>query len=139
MATPEPLSIVGIDAPHVGAPRNDGTPGSALYAVPIKLSRRPSAREAEWLVQHWDRPPPFSTMHRRGIAYMASDCLVLDGTTVEEVRDYHAKTLSLVVAAVNASEAAASARDAAERVAAAERLDAHHQNVTDVASSVRFD
>jgi hypothetical protein len=37
----EPIEIVGIDTPNVGAARNDGTRASALYRVPIKLSRRP--------------------------------------------------------------------------------------------------
>jgi hypothetical protein len=134
----EPLVIVGVDTDHIGSPRNDNTPGSALYAVPIKLSRRPSAVEAELLVAHWDRPPSFTMMHRPSIAHVVGDTLVLDGTTIEEVRDRHAETLRLVVAATNADaakhEQAQGERRAAETAAAA----AHISKVRDVAAEIKF-
>lgn len=62
----ESLAFTGIDIEHVGAPRNDGSPGSALYAVPIKLNRRPSGIEAQLLVAHWDNPSSYTLMHRPG-------------------------------------------------------------------------
>ena len=34
-----PIEIVGVITDEVGSPRNDGGRGSALYAVPIRLSR----------------------------------------------------------------------------------------------------
>src|SRR4051812_79770 len=93
----QPVRIVGIDAATVGTPRNDGTRGSALYAVPIKLDRIPSREWAQAFPEAWDRPPAWTSMHRPGIAHISGDRIILDGTTVEEVRDYHAATLKLVV------------------------------------------
>ena len=46
-----PITITGIIVNEVGTPRNDGTQGSALYAVPFQLSRRPSAEWARHLVE----------------------------------------------------------------------------------------
>lgn len=135
----EPITIKGVDSEHVGTPRNDGTPGSGLYVVPIKLSREVSAREASLLEQTWDRPPQSTTMHRPGIMRTAGDTIVLDGTTVEEVKQYHAKTLALVVAAVNAEEAQLLEQDAANANAEAEAAAAHKANVADVAKDIHFD
>jgi len=90
-----------IVAEEVGTPRNYGTPGSALYMVPIRLSRRPSADWARLFVQVWDNPPSYSTMHRPGIASVIGDRIILDGTTVEEIEKYHRDTLKVVVERVN--------------------------------------
>jgi hypothetical protein len=62
--TYSPLRIVGIIADQVSAPRNDGTPGSALYRIPFRLSRNPSQFWAEAFVRTWNLPPQFSSMHR---------------------------------------------------------------------------
>jgi hypothetical protein len=91
----EPIAIIGVDTPNVGTPRNDGTRGSGLYRVPIKLSRQPPREWAAALSDVWNYPPEFTTMHRPGIASVSGDTVVLEGTTVEEVRDYHARTLTL--------------------------------------------
>ncbi|QTE30915.1 hypothetical protein [Pengzhenrongella sicca] len=135
----EPLSILGVDAAGVGQPRNDGTPGSALYAVPIKLSRAPSFREGQFLVYHWDNPSSWSTMHRKGIARVVGDCLVLNGTTVEEVRDHHVGTLKQVVLASNQSESEAAVAEKLALDAATARRRAHETTVEAVASEIRFD
>jgi hypothetical protein len=44
----EPIRIVGIITESVSKPRNDRTPGSALYNVPFRLSRRPPPEWAEY-------------------------------------------------------------------------------------------
>ena len=36
-------------------------------------------------------------MHRPGIASVEGDEILLNGTTIEEVRDYHRKTLNLCI------------------------------------------
>ncbi len=38
----ELVEIEGVIEDEVGEPRNDGSPGSGLYEVPIRLSARPS-------------------------------------------------------------------------------------------------
>ena len=97
----EPIQIISIIANEVGTPRNDGTRGSALYAVPFKLSRQPTPRWADHFVRTWQHPPSYSTRHRPGIARVERDRIILDGTTVEEVAEVHRDTLKLVVAKVN--------------------------------------
>jgi len=91
-----PVRIIEIVASEVGTPRNDGTPGCALYRVPIRLSRRPSAAWSRLFVQVWDHPPSFTTMHRPGIACVVGDRIILDGTTVEEIEKYHRDTLKAI-------------------------------------------
>lgn len=135
----EPITIEGVDAERVGSPRNDGTRGSGLYIVPIKLSRKVSGREARLLEAGWDHPPQFTMMHRPGILRASGDTIILDGTTVEEVREYHAATLKLVVAAVNAQEAQLVMEDAARAKAEADAAAAHRANVADVARDMNFD
>lgn len=134
----DPLAFTGIDTDHVGTPRNDGTQGSALYAVPIKLNRRPSGIEAQLLVARWDNPSSYAVIHRPGIARVVGDTLVLDGTTIEEVRDRHARTLALVIDATNA----AAARHAQEQQLAQHQQDTaraqHAEHVRSVADDIRF-
>lgn len=133
------IKLVGIDVDNVGSPRNDGTAGSALYRVPLKLSGRPSALWAEVFPHVWDRPPQWTTMHRPGIGRVIGDQIVLDGTTVEEVRDVHLQTLKLVVAEVNRKVAEIEAQRQTERERNEEQERSHEQNVRDVASKIKFD
>lgn len=133
-----PLDIVGVDTARVGMPRNDGSRGSALYRVPIKLNRTPTPAEARMLVEVWDRPPSFSTMHRPGIAAVTGDTFVLDGTTVDEVASHHAKTLRLVVDKVNVLAAEERRRRSEEAQRAAEAKAAHASHVEDVAGRITF-
>lgn len=134
----EPITIVGIDTDNIGKPRNDGTAGSALYRVPIKLSRTPSVEWARAFPEVWDRPPSWGATHRPGIGSVCGDTIILDGTTVEEVRDTHAQTLAAVVDRLNELEAQ-HVRDKAQRDrAAAEQQAAHDANVRKVAGEIRF-
>jgi hypothetical protein len=134
----EPIEIVGVDKPNVGVPRDDGTRGSGLYRVPVKLSRRPPREWAADLPKAWDRPPRFTTMHRPGIASVNDDCVILDGTTIEEVRDYHAQTLTLIVAQLNEAQGRYEAKARADEQRTAERRSAHEDNVRSVVNDIRF-
>jgi nucleotide-binding universal stress UspA family protein len=97
----EPIQITGIIADQVGMPRNDGTEGSALYRIPFRLSQRPPHEWAEIFIHNWNHPSRFSSMHRPGIASIVGDTVILDGTTIEEVKDYHRDTLVLVTQETN--------------------------------------
>jgi len=134
----EPLDIVGVIEDEVGTPRNDGTAGSALYAVPIRLSRVPDALESRLLVQVWDRPPTWSTMHRPGISRVSGDRLILDGTTIDEVAQVHAKTLRLVVDKVNELAAEQRRRDQVEQERRDAERTAHQEHVSDTARDIEF-
>ena len=97
----EPIRLMEVVASEVGRLRNDAAVGGALYRVPIRLSRRPSAAWVHRFVQVWNNPPSFSTMHRPGIASIVGDRIVLNGTTLEDVEQYHKDTLNVVVDKVN--------------------------------------
>lgn len=96
-----PIRLTGIDQSGITSPRSDGSRDSAVYAVPFTLSRRPDATWAELLVRNWDHPPSWTTMHRRGIARVAGDRIILDDTTIDEVKNYHLDTLKLAVQVTN--------------------------------------
>lgn len=134
-----PVEILGVVTDGVGSPRNDGGPGSALYAVPIGLSRPLTPEEGRVLTAIWDRPPQFTTMHRPGIARVSSDRIVLDGTTVDEVAKYHAATLVAVVERFNIVAAQTVERDEREAEAREQAEAAHRQHVQDVAGDIRFE
>lgn len=135
----ESIRVAGIVKERVGRPRNDGTPGSALYAVPLQLSRTPSATWSEFFRECWNHPPSFTTMHRPGIARVAGDTVVLDGTTIDEVERYHLDTVRLCVARANDEEIARleRARRRAEQDEAERQV--HEAHVDEVADRLKFD
>ena len=97
----EPIYILGVITDQVTIPTMDGTPGCALYKIPFRLSRKPSSSWSEFFLQSWNMPPSFTSMHRPGIASVYKDEIILDGTTIEEVKDYHRATLILCVEEAN--------------------------------------
>ncbi len=107
----EPIRIVGIFEKGITQPRNDGTPGSSLYIVPMQLSRKPSADWAEVFVHKWDCPSQWSSMHRPGIAQVSGDQII---AAHEERR-----------------------REEADGERAA--LDAHKQHMSETAKRIKFD
>jgi hypothetical protein len=106
-----PVLIVGIVKEGVGKPRNDGTRGSALYRIPLRLSRRPSEQWSRLFVETWNHPPRYTTMHRPGIASVRGDTIVLDGTEMHELE----QTLKHVIAKVNDDVARIEAQENAPR------------------------
>lgn len=133
------IRIEGIIAEEVGEPRNDGSSGSGLYKVPLRLSGRPSVSWARLFVQNWDHPPQFTTMHRPGIAAVVGDKLILNGTTVEEVEKYHAETLRHIVEKVNNDAACIEEQDRRNREADQSFREDHTEHVRKIAERVRFD
>jgi len=135
----DPVRIVGVIADEVSEPRNDGTRGSALYAVPFRLSKRVSSSWEKVFEQEWNHPPQFTTMHRPGIARVSGDRIVLDGTTIDEVQKYHRKTLILCIDETNkiiAKKEEQARRDAEER---RKRSEEHKRHVRDLLDRIRFD
>ena len=87
----------------------------------------------------WNHPPSFTTMHRPGIARVAGDRIVLDGTTMDEVERYHLKTLKLALQKTNEE---AEELQRAERARLEKRRDeegAHRRGAEDFARRLRFD
>lgn len=98
------IRILNIIKEDITLPRNDGTEGSALYAIPFQLSGYPSRRWIDLFIQAWNYPRCFSTMHRPGIARVSGNRIILDGTTIDEYKQFHQKTLQGAVAEANKKE-----------------------------------
>lgn len=135
----EDIRIEGVIVDEVTEPRRDGSRGSALYAVPFRLSARPAQAWARLFVENWNQPPRFTQMHRRGIASVHADKIILDGTTLEEVYEYHRDTLKLVLAETNRQY-----RDHVEQERAPEEArrrlgEEHRKNIEEQARRIRFD
>lgn len=133
------VRMTGIDLDSMTSPRNDGTRGSALYMVPIILSATPDELWTRAFVQHFDHPSQFTTMHRPGIASVRGNRILLDGTTVEEVEQYHLATLKLAVAAANADRRAYAQHVDARRSREAAERDAHRRAAEEAAARLKFD
>lgn len=134
-----PIRILGIITDAVTVPRMDGTRGSALYKIPFKLSKRPSELWRQLFVREWDCPPRFTTMHRPGIASVYGDQIILDGTTIEEVRDYHRETLMLCVEEANKKEKEIFIETKRQEEQEKRRKEQHYGKVRDVANDIHFD
>ena len=135
----EPIRITGIVEKDVTRPRNDGTRGSALYNVPLQLSRRPPAEWAEYFVHAWDHPSSWSSMHRPGICRVSGDRIWLEGTTLEEIESTHKETLQLALNETNRkySEYAAAAQAESER--RSREGEAHKEHVRETAKRIKFE
>lgn len=133
-----PIRILGVIVDEVSAPRGDGSRGSALYRIPFKLSASPSSDWARAFVATWARPPRWTSMHRPGIADVLGDKIILDGTTIEEVKEVHRETLLLCVDEANrlTLEAQRARREQEERKRKLD--DDHRRNVADQAGDIDF-
>lgn len=139
IATSSSIKIIGVIADQVSAPKNDGTPGSALYRVPFRLSRKPSQFWAEAFVRTWNMPPQFTSMHRPGIARVMGNTIVLDGTTLDEVEKHHRDTLRLCVNEANKDEELhVIERERRANEAIRQEVE-RRKDVADAASRIRFD
>ena len=134
----EPIKLVGIVTEALGTPRDDGSPGSALYEVPIQLSHTPSAPWANLFVQMWNHPPQFTSRHRPGICEIVGDHIILTRTTVEEVRDTHIHTLKSVLEAVNKQIAKTEHDRAVRQQELLQKANQEEKRRIDVAKQVKF-
>jgi len=134
----EPIRILGIITDKVTVPPMDGTRGCALYKIPFKLSKKPSYLWKNLFIQTWNMPPRFSTMHRPGIASVCGDEIHLDGTTIEEVRDYHRDTLLLCVDIANKREKEINEAKQRENERKEARERDHFNNVIGVVDTLEF-
>ncbi|EOI9064412.1 toll/interleukin-1 receptor domain-containing protein [Streptococcus pyogenes] len=134
----EDIKIVGIITNEVTLPRNDGTRGSALYSIPFRLSSKPTSTWSELFLRNWDYPPRFTSMHRPGIARVESDKIILDGTTIEEVKQYHRDTLILCVEKTNEEEKQIRRREEQLKRKKQEEIENHYRNINDISKDIRF-
>ena len=135
----EPVRIVGVIVDEVTEPTLDGTRGSGLYTVPFRLNREPSSLWARIFVQTWTRPPRISTMHRPGIASVRGAKIVLDGTTMDEVRKYHRDTLLECVEETNRKESEILAQRERESEMRRQRSEEHRDRIEAITKDITFD
>ncbi|WP_050793289.1 hypothetical protein [Ruminococcus albus] len=109
-----------------------------LYKIPFRLSKRPSSLWINIFISTWNSPPRFTTMHRPGIASVYGDKIILDGTTIEEVRDYHRETLVLCVNTANKKEQAIILEEKRKRELEENRINQHFSNVASIADDIKF-
>jgi hypothetical protein len=128
----DPLKIVGVIVDEVSEPKMDGTPGSALYTVPFRLNRKPSSIWSEIFIHTWDSPPSYTSMHRPGIASVSGAKIILNGTSIEEVKRYHRNTLILCVEEANKEE-----NKYLERKG--KKSEEHRKNLESEAGEITFD
>lgn len=100
----EDIKILGIITNEVTVPKMGGSRGSALYKVPFKLSQKPTSTWKQMFINLWNRPPRFTSMHRLDIVKVIGDKIILDGTTIKEVKSYHRETLLLCIEEANKKE-----------------------------------
>ena len=134
-----PIKITGVILDEVTQPKMDGTEGSALYRIPFRLSRQPSPEWAKLFVHTWDMPPRFSSMHRPRIARVTGDKIILDGTTMEEVQQYHKETLQLCVTEANQKEEQWRAKVARQQQANQQRTQSLRTSIEEEARKISFD
>jgi hypothetical protein len=135
----EPIKIVRIITEEVTTPPMDGTSGSALYQVPFELSSVPPAGWESAFVNAWDHPQSFTSRHRRGIASVSGKKILLDGTTLEEVQQYHKATLVDAVERANEYVADAQRVMAQRRLAKEQREADHRGRIDETAAKIKFD
>jgi hypothetical protein len=135
----EPIKIKGILVDEVTQPLDDGTKGSALYRIPFELTQYPSHEWSEMFVESWDRPSKFSSMHRPGIASVNGNKIILDGTTVEEVEQYHKETLKLAIATANKNYSETKLIERQRVEEENKRKEEHRKNVEAIGRKISFD
>lgn len=132
------IKILGIVTDEVTVPTMNGTRGSALYKIPFRLSKYPSELWKKLFIQAWNFPPRFTNMHRFGIASVYGDEIILDGTTIEEVRDIHRDTLKLCVETANKQEKNFLDAKVKREQEEENRIQKHKLNVESVSNSISF-
>ncbi|MEP6635733.1 MAG: hypothetical protein ABJB97_03340 [Acidobacteriota bacterium] len=134
-----PVRMVGVVTAEVGTPRNDGSPGSSLYKIPIKIEPSPAHEWGRFFAEAFDHPSQYTSMHRPGIASVSGDRIVLDGTTMEELEKTQMATLKLAVAQANQEYIAllAARRSMADKKRQDEEK--HRREVEEAAKKIKFD
>ena len=134
----EPVKILGVIVDEVTEPTLDGTPGSALYIVPFRLNRVPSSLWSKAFIRAWNQPI-FSMMHRPRIASVRGAKIILDGTTIEEVKKYHRDTLVACVGVANQKEKEFLEHKRREQELRRQRAEEHRKEVKDASEDLSFD
>lgn len=105
----------------------------------IRLNRSPSSLWSELFLKAWASPPRWTTMHRFDIASVLSDKIILDGTTIEEVKKYHRDTLKLCVEQANQEERNILEMRRLEQEKEEARVSEHYDKISQLSDEIDFD
>jgi hypothetical protein len=133
-----PIKINKILINEVTTPRMDGSKGCALYTIPFELSNYPNNEWKTIFVKKWNHPSQFSSMHRPSIASISGKKIILNGTTIEEVKKYHRDTLVLCIEETNdlmsKIEKERNQRELQEKI----KENEHYQVIKNIADNISF-
>ena len=132
------IRIEGIITNEVTVPKMDGTRGSALYKIPFQLNNEPSQLWTELFLRNWQAPPRFTLMHRSSIARVVGHKIILDGTTIEEVKEYHRDTLKLCVEKANQDEQMILEKQRIKQEKENERIANHYDKIAQFSEDITF-
>lgn len=135
----EDIKITRVIVEEITEPRNDGTPGCALYSIPFALSVRPPSEWIELFTENWNHPPRWTSMHRPGIASLYGSTVTLNGTTIDEVERYHRDTLQLAVTETNRQYREWRREQEQHRARETALRDERRKQVEDAAKRIKFD
>lgn len=134
----EPIKIEGVIADEVTEPTLNGTPGSALYEIPFKLNRKPSHIWEQFFLNEWEMPSRSTSMHRPEIASVIGNRIILDGTTIDEVKKYHRDTLVLCVEEANKKEAEYLRKLEAKEERKRQKSEQHKKHISEADEDIEF-
>ncbi|MEA3325913.1 MAG: hypothetical protein U9R53_01160 [Chloroflexota bacterium] len=78
-------------------------------------------------------------MHRKGIVQVIGDTIILDGTTIEEVKNYHLETLNLAIERANDKCQKLEKNNREKEAYRLRKTQAHKENVRKIARDLKFD
>jgi hypothetical protein len=133
------VKILGVIADEVGEPTNDFHRGCALYSVPFKLSSAPPPEWRKIFIETWNHPPYFTSKHRPDIARVEGDRVILERTSMGEVKQDHRQTLKIVVDKTNRDYEEYVLKQRAAEQAKTEEKQKHRENVRKLAEELDFD
>jgi hypothetical protein len=131
--------ILGIITDEVEFGKRDGTRGSGLDKIPFLLNDKPDQLWIDMFLRNWNHPSSFSSMHRPNIASIVGNKLFLNGTTIEEIRDYHRNTLKVVINDTNFTYRGFIDEQISIENANKRREQEQKKNIDDIAKGIKFD
>lgn len=137
LAMTEPLRMLNVITDDVGKPGDLGS-GTDRYRVPIRLSRRATEHEADLITKSWNDLAVAASGDGTSPVSVTGDILLLERTTIEELRDAHAATLRQILQDTDRAVADLRARIEQRRITAEQQAQDHRRHVAEVAASITF-
>ncbi len=129
----EPIRITNIIIEQVTEPQI----GARHYKIPLRLSRIPDSEWMRQFLRAWEELKGLASTQLPGVE-IGSDRIILDGTTIDDLEQFHIKVLKQAL-----DEANRISRDKYEKLHDSgdgkKELTQHHEYVAEIAKRIRFD